>query len=111
MSFQDDDLFAKFAETTEPADASARAPARLKSKLYSALIRHQEASGPLLSLSETQEAGHGLCIFESLWEKLPLGQSANCFNCCSVCHARVLGERLEQAPIYWGHCPYVTFKK
>ena len=111
MSFQDDDLFANFAETTEPAEARTRAPARLKSKLYSALIRHQEASGPLLSLSETQEAGHGLCIFESLWEKLPLGQSANCFNCCSVCHARVLGERLEQAPIYWGHCPYVTFKK
>ncbi len=111
MSFQDDDLFAKFAEKTEPGGACTRAPARLKSKLYSALIRRQEASGPLLSLTETQEAEQGLCVFESLWEKLPLGNVAKSFNCCSVCHARVLGERVEQAPIYWSHCPYVTFKK
>ena len=111
MSFQDDNLFARFAESTEPAEPATTAPARLKSRIYSALIRSQEESGPLLSLSETQEAGRELCVFESLWEKLPLGQSAKCFNCCSVCHARILGERLEQAPIYWGNCPYVAFKK
>jgi hypothetical protein len=27
-----------------------------------------------------------------------------------VCHARVLAERLEHAPIYWPHCPYVRFQ-
>lgn len=111
MSFQDDDLFERLAEKTQPAEGTSRAPTRLKSKLYSTLIRHQEESGPLLSLTETREAGHELCVFESLWEKLPLGHSAKCFNCCSVCHARVLGEQVEKAPIYWGHCPYVAFKK
>lgn len=108
MSFQDDDL-GLLAEKTEPNEGATRAPARLKAKIYSALIRRQEQSGPLLSLTGTQEAGFGLCIFESFWEKLPVGHAAKCFNCCSVCHARILGERFERAPIYWQECPYVAF--
>jgi hypothetical protein len=30
-------------------------------------------------------------------------------NPCRVCHARVLGERLERAPIFWPGCPYSEF--
>ena len=110
MSFQDDDL-GLLAEKTKPNEGATRATARLKAKIYSALIRRQEESGPLLSLTETREAGAGLCVFESLWEKLPVGHSAKCFNCCSICHARILGERVERAPIYWHECPYVAFGK
>ena len=108
---QDDEVFLRLAEETETASGVDRAPSRLKAKTYSALIRRQEQSGPLLNLTETRRAGHGLCVFESLWEQMPLGTSAKCFNCCSICHARVLGENVEPPPIYWGHCPYVAFKK
>lgn len=108
---QDDELFARLAERVEPAEDADRAPTRLKAKLYSALARRQQASGPLLSLTDTQTAGRGLCVFETVWEKLPVGEAAKRFNCCSICHARVLGERMERAPIYWDHCPYVAFGK
>jgi hypothetical protein len=108
---QDDELFLRLAQETETAPGARRAPSRVKAKTYSALIRRQEQSGPLLNLSQTRRAGHGLCVFESLWEHMPLGASAKCFNCCSICHARVLGEKVEPPPIYWGHCPYVAFKK
>jgi hypothetical protein len=108
---QDDEIFLRLAQETETATGASRAPSRLKAKTYSALIRRQEQSGPLLNLAQTRRAGHGLCVFESLWEHMPLGASAKCFNCCSICHARVLGEKVEPPPIYWGHCPYVAFKK
>ncbi len=108
---QDDEFFSRLAQKTESAAGVKRAPSRLKSKTYSALIRRQQQSGPLLHLGETRRAGRGLCVFESFWEHMPLGASAKCFNCCSICHARVLGENVEPAPIYWGHCPYVAFKK
>jgi hypothetical protein len=108
---QDDEFFARLAESAEPVEPAGRAPARLKARLYSALIRRQQASGPLLSLTDTRTAGRGLCVFESLWENLPVGEAAKHFNCCSICHARVLGEQVERAPIYWGHCPYVAFGK
>lgn len=108
---QDDELFSRLVQQTETAPSVERAPSRLKSKTYSALIRRQEQSGPLLNIVETARAGHGLCVFESLWSHMPLGTSAKCFNCCSICHARLLGENVEPAPIYWGNCPYVAFKK
>lgn len=110
MSFQNDDL-GLLAEKTKPNERATRATARLKAKIYSALIRRQEECGPLLSLTKTREAGFGLCVFERLWEELPVGHAAKCFNCCSVCHARILGERVERAPIYWHECPYVAFGK
>ena len=108
---QDDELFLRLARETETATAGGRAPSRVKAKTYSALVRRQQQSGPLLNLAQTRRAGHGLCVFESLWEQMPLGASAKCFNCCSICHARVLGEKVEPPPIFWGHCPYVAFKK
>jgi hypothetical protein len=32
-------------------------------------------------------------------------------NPCRICHARILGERLEKAPIFWPGCPYSEFHK
>jgi hypothetical protein len=107
---QDDELFELLAreEASGPVEA---APTRLKARTYSALLRRQESSGPLRSLEETRKAGRKLCVFERFWGSLPLGESAKCFNCCSLCHARVLAERLNQPPIYWQQCPYVAFRK
>lgn len=107
---RDDGFFELLAQEAENAKAE-RAPSRLKARLYSALVQRQESSGPLRSLSDTRKAGEELCAFESLWERLPLGESAKRFNCCSICHARALAERLERPPIYWNHCPYVAFGK
>ncbi len=108
---QDDEFFSRLAQETETTPGAIRTPSRVKAKTYSALIRRQQQSGPLLNVVETRRAGHGLCVFESLWANLPLAASAKCFNCCSICHARVLGENVEPPPIYWGHCPYVAFKQ
>ena len=87
-----------------------RTPSRLKSRIYSELIRRQQAEGPLESLPATHEAGRRLCVFEDLVRIAPVGEKAKQFNCCSVCHARILGENVENAPIYWGNCPYVAFQ-
>ncbi len=93
------------------APAALATPSRLKSRLYSALIRRQQESGPLASLTATKAAGGGLCVFEELVQISPVGEKAKAFNCCRFCHARVLGEGLENAPIYWEDCPYVGFQR
>ncbi len=93
-----------------PSAAAARAPARLKSRIYSRLVQEQAAEGPLLSLSETKASGAPLCVFEELVRIAPVGEHAKRKNCCRVCHARVVAERIEHAPIYWPHCPYVGFQ-
>ena len=87
------------------------APSRLKARVYSALLKKQGASGPLRTLAETRTNGYGLCFFEDLWEQVTSAEGAQSYNCCSVCHARVLAEHLERPPIYWAHCPYVAFGK
>ena len=87
------------------------APARLTSRIYSALVRRQAETGPLLSLSKTQAAGRDLCIFERALELAPVSESLKMLNPCAVCHARVLAERLDSPPIFWLHCPYVTFHR
>ena len=93
-----------------PEDSAVRAPSRLKSRIYSRLVREQAASGPLLSLSDTKTSGSALCIFEALVRIAPVGDAVKSKNCCRVCHARVVAERIERAPIYWPHCPYVQFQ-
>lgn len=87
-----------------------RAPSRLKARVYSALMRQQSASGPLLALSETRETGRGLCVFESVTSASPVGEAMKQRNLCRVCHARVLAEQIEGAPIFWHNCPYVDFQ-
>ncbi len=100
---------ARRLEASEAADEPT--PSHLKASIYSALVRRQQESGPLLSLSETKLAARGLCVFEKLVQILPVRERAKSFNCCSICHARVLAETMENAPIYWGNCPYVGFQK
>src|SRR5215475_8241862 len=95
------------AELEVPAPV---APARLKARIYSALTHRQAESGPLASLSSTKASDRGLCVFEQLVEISPLPQQAKCLNYCSVCHARILAENIENAPIYWSNCPYVRFQ-
>ena len=87
-----------------------RAPSRLKSRIYSTLLERQRSDGPLLSLSEVKTGGRKLCVFEELVQITPLGQSAKQLNFCRVCHARVLAEHIENAPVYWPGCPYAHFQ-
>jgi len=110
--FSNHEFLEQLAAQVEPDESAVtRAPSRLKSQIYSALIRRQQQSAPLLDLAETKAAGHGLCVFEELVRISPVGTKAKSFNCCSVCHARLLAETVEDAPIYWGHCPYVQFQQ
>lgn len=104
-------FFTRLADTTDAAPAtSERAPARLKSRLYSAIVAKLTASGPLRSLPATQAAGRDLCVFENLLRAIPDGRIQS-MNPCRVCHARLLAERFESPPIYWPHCPYVEFQR
>jgi hypothetical protein len=80
-----------------------RAPARLKSQIYSALVSKQSETGPLLSLAATKAAGSGLCVFEQGIVSLPVGDGIAAMNPCRVCHARVLAERVDHAPVFWPH--------
>jgi len=105
------DFFENLAADAQPLEDEAKAPPSLKSRIYSALVRLQSSSGPLLGLRECQEAGHGLCVFEQLVRIAPVGERLKAMNPCQVCHARVLAERFDNAPIYWPHCPYVKFQE
>ena len=48
-----------------------RAPARLRSRIYSALVNRLSEAGPLLSLSASEAAGGQLCVFEKALAALP----------------------------------------
>ena len=103
---QDDSAF----ESLAAAVAEEAAPASLKSRIYSALVARQAESGPLLGLPTVKAGGRGLCVFEELVRIAPIGEKIKAFNCCRICHARVLAEHLDSAPIYWPQCPYVGFQ-
>ena len=100
--------FERLADATGDV-TQERAPATLKSKVYSALLARMAESGPLLDLAETKAAGSRLCVFEHALTVLPLGSDVRSMNPCRICHARVLGERMEKAPIFWPGCPYSEF--
>jgi len=87
-----------------------RAPSRLKSRIYSALVEGQRQEGPLLSLSKVKASGRKLCVFEELVQIAPVGESAKQPNLCRICHARILAETVENAPVYWAGCPYAQFQ-
>lgn len=105
----DERLMERIADEVEPIEPQM-APSRLKAKVYSALVLRQAEAGPLMSLTETEVCGHELCVFEKLVRIAPVGERAKSLNICRVCHARVLAEHIENAPIYWSGCPYVEFK-
>jgi hypothetical protein len=104
----DDLWFERLAEATSDVPHDP-APARLKSKIYSALVARMAEEGSLLGLAATKAAGARLCVFENALTLLPLGASIQSMNPCRVCHARVMGERMEHAPIFWPGCPYSEF--
>ena len=107
---RDDRIFEQLAAETESAAAEAPAPSRLKSKIYSMLALKQAESGPLATVTATKAGGRQLCVFEELVRIAPVGEPLRSRNFCRVCHARVLGERVENAPIWWPGCPYVKFQ-
>ena len=107
----DERFFTTLAELTDAVPGTTvRAPSRLKSQLYSALVVAQAASGPLRSLPATKGSGRPLCVFENVLGVIP-DERVTSMNPCRVCHARVLAERFESPPIYWPHCPYVDFQR
>jgi len=87
-----------------------QASSRLKSRIYSKLVLAETGSGPLRSLTEVKADGRRLCVFEELVQISPVPEPVKAKNPCRVCHARLLGEYVEGAPIYWPHCPYVLFQ-
>jgi hypothetical protein len=109
----DDDRWLEQLADMADVDTAApeRAPARLKARIYSALVNQQSETGPLLSLAATKAAGSGLCVFEQAIAALPVGEGIGSRNPCSICHARMLAERLDRAPIFWPHCPYAGFHR
>ena len=90
--------------------AELTAPSKLKARAYSMLVRAQQQDGPLLDVSACKAHGNRLCVFEELVQIAPVGQTAKSAFFCSVCHARLLAEHFEDAPIWWPHCPYVRFQ-
>lgn len=95
---------------SESKDTGEKAPASLKARLYSALIRKQQESGPIATLDRTVSAGLEICVFEQLVRISPVGEKTQSRFFCEVCHARVLAEHFENAPIFWAGCPYVKFR-
>jgi hypothetical protein len=93
-----------------PEEIGRTALSSLKARLYSALVREQQKSGPLASLDETVAAGYGICVFERLVQISPVGERAKSPFFCQLCHARMLAEAFDNPPIFWAHCPYVAFK-
>ena len=57
------------------------------------------------------DGGRPLCVFEAVLSGAPAGQRVDSMNPCRVCHARILAEHLESAPIFWPHCPYASFHR
>src|SRR5258708_15956692 len=102
----DEEFLERIADGVELAELE-RAPARLKAKVYSALMLKQAETGPLLSLTETSTCGHKLCVFEELVRIAPVGEAAKSLNICRVCHARGVAQHMENAPIYSSVCAYV----
>lgn len=107
---KEDRLFEELAVESE-GEPEERAGARLKSRLYTALVRRQAESGPIESLSSTRASGRPLCVFEQLVQIAPVGKRAKSVFICNTCHARILAEHLEDPPIWWPHCPYSEFRK
>ena len=59
----EEQFFEQIAERAPQPSESASAPSKLKSRMYSALMRRQAASGPLASFTQAKASGHRLCCF------------------------------------------------
>lgn len=110
----DDDLWLEFATEADHASGGAEtpvAPGRLRSRILSRVQLEQVKDGPLASVSATHAAGRQLCVFEEIMRRAPVGESIRELNYCRVCHARLLAENMDEAPIWWPGCPYADFQK
>ena len=108
---QDNELESLLISAGDAPASGESASTRLKSRIYSALMLEAAADGPLLDLDATIAAGHGLCVFEKLVQIAPVGAALKSFNYCRVCHGRLMGESIEDPPLYWVCCPYAEFRK
>lgn len=106
----DDPWFERLSDAVG-GSTDERAPATLKSKIYSALVERLAADGPLLDLRETRRADGHLCVFEHALALVPVDSGVPAMNPCRICHARVLGERMTHAPLFWPGCPYSEFHR
>jgi hypothetical protein len=108
----DEQLFEQLAQAAEAEreQGGEAAPSTLKSRLFSMLNQLQAAEGGLEGVDDCRARGGDLCVFEQLVAVAPVGHDLKTKNPCRVCHARVLGENVEGAPIYWEGCPYVQFQ-
>jgi hypothetical protein len=110
MQIPDEEFFERVADKAQLSSEAAGAPSKLKARIYSALMLREATAGPLASFTRTKAAGGHLCVFEELVRIAPVGEQVKSLNICRVCHARVLAENLDHAPIYWPNCPYVKFQ-
>ena len=101
--------FEALADATAPGASSV--PSRLKSRIYSALMSAEAAQGPLSSLDACEEHGGQLCLWERLIQISPVPEAVKSLNHCYFCHARLLAEHMEGAPLHWRGCPYAAFQK
>jgi hypothetical protein len=109
MATSDFEQFSALLSESEPSEE--RAPSSLKARLYSGLVRKQRESGPLASLQDTVSAGRSICVFERLVQIAPVSEKVKSPFFCQICHARVLAEHFDKAPIFWESCPYVKFQQ
>lgn len=107
QTIADDGFFENLVDRQEQ-DATAPAPARLKAKLYSALLQRSQEDTSLRALSDTRRAGYELCLWEKAMQVVP---GVGRLNHCRFCHARLLGESFEHAPLGWAGCPYAQFHR
>jgi hypothetical protein len=110
MQIPEEKFFERVAGELQPSSEAVGAPSKLKAQIYSALMLREAATGTLSSFTRTKAAGGHLCVFEELVRIAPVGEQVKSLNICRVCHARVLAENLDKAPIYWPNCPYVKFQ-
>jgi hypothetical protein len=74
------------AATSVEPDVPAPAPARLKARIYSAVVERMAQTGPLLTLQATKAAGSRLCVFEAALAAVPVGDRVGSMNPCRVFH-------------------------
>ncbi len=82
------------------------APAALRSRIYSAVIREAQKRSPLRPLTASMQSGYTICTWENLIRRLPGGETK---NHCTLCPARKLAEASDSLSIPWSGCPYREF--
>ena len=107
-SRHDDGLFERLAGVENP---ELFAPSRLKSRIYSALMREATRTRQMQPLAVSETAGGCLCVFERFIQILPLPAAMGTLNYCRFCHPRLMGETMEGAPVFWKGCPYAEFQR